>query len=77
MNYISSALSVLCQSKDVPRPQTIENANALLFLGDKVTTDHISPAGSIARASSAAKYLTSKRSVPSSDDQVVAGTLEY
>uniref|UniRef100_A0A8C6NWH8 aconitate hydratase n=1 Tax=Nothobranchius furzeri TaxID=105023 RepID=A0A8C6NWH8_NOTFU len=45
-------------------PLPIENAHALLFLGDKVTTDHISPAGSIARASAAAKYLLSKRLTP-------------
>uniref|UniRef100_A0AAX7VVB3 Iron-responsive element-binding protein 2 n=1 Tax=Astatotilapia calliptera TaxID=8154 RepID=A0AAX7VVB3_ASTCA len=48
----------------VPPPQSIENAHALLFLGDKVTTDHISPAGSIARVSAAAKYLMSKRLTP-------------
>ena len=35
----------------------IINARVLLFLGDSVTTDHISPAGSIARTSPAAKYL--------------------
>jgi aconitate hydratase len=29
--------------------QPIENAYALLHLGDSVTTDHISPAGSIPR----------------------------
>jgi hypothetical protein len=29
-------------------------------LGDSVTTDHISPAGSIARSSAAAKYLTNR-----------------
>uniref|UniRef100_A0A8C4INN1 Cytoplasmic aconitate hydratase n=1 Tax=Dicentrarchus labrax TaxID=13489 RepID=A0A8C4INN1_DICLA len=43
---------------------SIENAHVLLFLGDKVTTDHISPAGSIARVSAAAKYLLSKRLTP-------------
>uniref|UniRef100_A0A672IL53 aconitate hydratase n=1 Tax=Salarias fasciatus TaxID=181472 RepID=A0A672IL53_SALFA len=48
----------------VPAPQSIENAHALLFLGDEVTTDHISPAGSIARVSAAAKYLLSKRLTP-------------
>ncbi|PWA24529.1 hypothetical protein CCH79_00011756, partial [Gambusia affinis] len=52
------------QSKDIPPLQSIENAHALLFLGDKVTTDHISPAGSIARVSAAAKYLQSKRLTP-------------
>lgn len=56
-------LLVLSQSKEVPPPQSIENAHVLLFLGNKVTTDHISPAGSIARVSAAAKYLLSKRSV--------------
>lgn len=38
--------------------QPIENAHVLLYLGDSVTTDHISPAGSIARSSAAARYLT-------------------
>uniref|UniRef100_A0A4W6CJJ7 aconitate hydratase n=1 Tax=Lates calcarifer TaxID=8187 RepID=A0A4W6CJJ7_LATCA len=47
--------------KEVPPPQSIECAHALLFLGDKVTTDHISPAGSIARVSAAAKYLLTPR----------------
>ena len=37
--------------------QDIESAHALLVLGDAVTTDHISPAGSIARTSCAARYL--------------------
>uniref|UniRef100_A0AAR2JQ09 Iron-responsive element-binding protein 2 n=1 Tax=Pygocentrus nattereri TaxID=42514 RepID=A0AAR2JQ09_PYGNA len=45
-------------------PGSIDNAHALLFLGNKVTTDHISPAGSIARISAAAKYLQSKRLTP-------------
>jgi aconitate hydratase len=37
----------------------IHNARALAVLGDSVTTDHISPAGSIAKDSPAAKYLVS------------------
>jgi aconitate hydratase len=37
----------------------IHNARALAVLGDSVTTDHISPAGSIAKDSPAAKYLIS------------------
>uniref|UniRef100_A0A8C4YKX0 Iron-responsive element-binding protein 2 n=1 Tax=Gopherus evgoodei TaxID=1825980 RepID=A0A8C4YKX0_9SAUR len=44
--------------------QPIENAHVLLYLGDSVTTDHISPAGSIARNSAAAKYLTNKGLTP-------------
>jgi aconitate hydratase len=42
------------------RPQStsdISGARALAMLGDSVTTDHISPAGNIARTSPAAKYL--------------------
>ncbi|BCS93953.1 aconitate hydratase AcnA [Metallosphaera javensis (ex Sakai et al. 2022)] len=35
----------------------IRNARILMMLGDKVTTDHISPAGPIAKDSDAAKYL--------------------
>ncbi len=36
----------------------IDGLRMLLLLGDSVTTDHISPAGSIAQKSPAAKYLT-------------------
>jgi aconitate hydratase len=35
----------------------IKNARVLAVLGDSITTDHISPAGSIAPASPAGKYL--------------------
>jgi aconitate hydratase len=35
----------------------IKGARALAVLGDSVTTDHISPAGNISKASPAAKYL--------------------
>ena len=37
--------------------QDVENARALLMLGDSVTTDHISPAGSIGKDSAAGRYL--------------------
>jgi aconitate hydratase len=41
-----------------PRPlEDIHSARVLAYLGDSVTTDHISPAGSIAANSPAAKYL--------------------
>ncbi len=41
-----------------PAPLTnIEGARALAILGDSVTTDHISPAGNIAKNSPAARYL--------------------
>lgn len=38
----------------------IENARVLLFLGDSVTTDHISPAGSFNEESAAGQYLLSQ-----------------
>jgi aconitate hydratase len=38
----------------------IKNAHCLLNLGDSITTDHISPAGKIARNSPAARYLQAK-----------------
>jgi aconitate hydratase len=44
---------------DEPPPITdVTGARCLVMVGDSVTTDHISPAGSIAPASPAAKYLT-------------------
>jgi len=45
---------------ELPRPEgDISGANILLLLGDSVTTDHISPAGSIAENSPAGEYLKS------------------
>ncbi len=38
----------------------IKDARVLALLGDSVTTDHISPAGNIAKTSPAAKYLVSQ-----------------
>jgi len=45
---------------DLPMKKPIKSAHALLHLGDSVTTDHISPAGSIPRNSPAARYLASR-----------------
>ncbi|HEY6326403.1 MAG TPA: aconitate hydratase AcnA [Candidatus Cybelea sp.] len=39
-------------------PQDVRGARAIAVLGDSVTTDHISPAGSIAKNSPAGRYLT-------------------
>lgn len=44
-------------SKEPSPVRDIEGARALLVLGDSVTTDHISPAGSIPADSAAGKYL--------------------
>ena len=43
----------------------INSAHVLAFLGDSVTTDHISPAGNIKEDSPAGKYLVSKNVKPS------------
>jgi aconitate hydratase len=44
-------------SPEASRPTDIEGARALAVLGDSVTTDHISPAGSIKSDSAAGRYL--------------------
>jgi aconitate hydratase len=43
-----------------PAVADIHNARVLALLGDSVTTDHISPAGNIAKTSPAAKYLVAQ-----------------
>ena len=45
---------------DAPGINTIENARVLCKLGDSVTTDHISPAGSIGVDSPAGQFLQNK-----------------
>jgi aconitate hydratase len=47
-------------------PQDIRGAKVLVFLGDSVTTDHISPAGAIAADGPAGRYLLA-RGVPESE----------
>ena len=50
-----------------PEPEPLEDitdARVLAILGDSVTTDHISPAGSIKRGGPAALYLNSNRVEP-------------
>ncbi|XP_034131500.1 cytoplasmic aconitate hydratase [Drosophila guanche] len=51
-------------TRQLPKLGSIEGARCLLFLGDSVTTDHISPAGSIARNSPAARYLAERHLTP-------------
>ena len=45
---------------EVKKPSDMEDARPLLFLGDSVTTDHISPAGAIPAEYPAGKYLVGK-----------------
>lgn len=44
-------------SMDPPGPRQVKDAYCLLLFGDSITTDHISPAGSIHKDSPAAKFL--------------------
>ena len=44
-------------TRDVPPVQPITGARCLALLGDSITTDHISPAGSIPASSPAGKWL--------------------
>ena len=53
-------------SREPQAPASIHGARVLLALGDSVTTDHISPAGSIAKASPAGTFLV-KHGVPPVD----------
>jgi aconitate hydratase len=52
-------------SKDTTPVGNIEGAKVLALLGDSVTTDHISPAGSISKDSPAAAYLEAHGVKPS------------
>lgn len=51
-------------TKELPKHEPLVKARVLLNLGDSVTTDHISPAGSIARNSPAARYLLGRGLTP-------------
>jgi aconitate hydratase len=47
-------------SLEFKEPKDIINARVLVLLGDRITTDHISPAGAILPGSPAGKYLMEK-----------------
>ena len=51
-------------SKEVPHIENITGARALAVFGDSITTDHISPAGSIAVDSPAGKFLVEQGVTP-------------
>uniref|UniRef100_H2ZQT0 Cytoplasmic aconitate hydratase n=2 Tax=Ciona savignyi TaxID=51511 RepID=H2ZQT0_CIOSA len=58
--YVQSPPFFKDMTIDLQSFKKIEDAHALLFLGDSVTTDHISPAGSISRSCAAARYLVKR-----------------
>jgi aconitate hydratase len=64
--YIQEPPFLAAISRVAQPPESVRGARVLLALGDSVTTDHISPAGSIAKASPAGKYLV-EHGVPPED----------
>lgn len=47
-------------TKELPKINDIVNAHIFAVFGDSITTDHISPAGNIAKNSPAGRYLTER-----------------
>ncbi len=58
--YIQEAPFFKGMTLEIPPLKNIENARCLVKLGDSITTDHISPAGSIPKNSPAGHYLISR-----------------
>ncbi|HEU5090680.1 MAG TPA: aconitase family protein, partial [Roseiflexaceae bacterium] len=63
--YIQNPPYFVGMTKELPPLQSIHGARVLALLGDSVTTDHISPAGSIAKDSPAGQYLIARGVAPS------------
>lgn len=55
--YIHSPPFFKSMTREIKPLTKIDSAYCLLNLGDSITTDHISPAGNIARKSAASRYL--------------------
>src|SRR4051794_37328763 len=55
--YIQNPPYFTGMTREAPPLRSIQGARVLALLGDSVTTDHISPAGSIAKDSPAGRYL--------------------
>ncbi|QDH16688.1 aconitate hydratase AcnA [Swingsia samuiensis] len=62
--YIQSPPYFTHLTKEPTTPSNIENARILALLGDNITTDHISPAGSISPSSPAGMYLQNHQVPP-------------
>jgi aconitate hydratase len=58
--YIQEPPFFMDFSREMPHIQEIHGARALVVLGDSITTDHISPAGSIPADGPAGIYLTNR-----------------
>ncbi len=62
--YIQEPPFFIDMTLDVAPIPAIKGARVLAMLGDTITTDHISPAGSIAKTSPAAKHLVERGVLP-------------
>ena len=67
--YVREAPYFEGMSKTPAEPKPIHGARVLALLGDSVTTDHISPAGSIEKNGPAARYLTNNDVLPKDYNQ--------
>jgi aconitate hydratase len=67
--YVRHAPYFEGMSQTPTEPKEIKDARVLVLLGDSVTTDHISPAGSIERNGPAARYLTQNDVLPKDFNQ--------
>ncbi|MGE5304749.1 MAG: aconitate hydratase AcnA [Alphaproteobacteria bacterium] len=67
--YVREAPYFDGMAKTPPPPKEISGARVLALLGDSVTTDHISPAGSIEKNGPAARYLTGNDVLPKDYNQ--------
>ena len=59
--YIHDPPFFKAMGMELPKIADITDAYCLLNLGDSITTDHISPAGKIAKGSPAARYLEERK----------------
>jgi len=64
--YIAEPPFLLDAGAEPPPLRAVGGARCLVFVGDSVTTDHISPAGSIAADSPAGRYLVERGVEPES-----------
>jgi aconitate hydratase len=62
--YIQEPPFLVDLTPEPPGIKPIQNARVLAMLGDSVTTDHISPAGSISKTSPAGKFLQDRGVTP-------------
>ncbi len=63
--YIQEPPFLAGVGREIPAPVPLRRARILAWLGDSVTTDHISPAGTIGASSPAGRYLVGLGIVPS------------